>query len=123
LEEANKSGKVKSGLVPAGGNLHKNGIQQISWDLGTVTSYALYANYPNPFNPSTTVQFDVPKDGYVSLKVFDYLGKEVRKLVSSELASGRHQVSFDAPGLASGVYFYRLQAGTYVETRRLCLVR
>jgi photosystem II stability/assembly factor-like uncharacterized protein len=84
---------------------------------------ALLQNYPNPFNPTTTIQYDLPKAGYVSLKVYDYLGKEVASLSSEEKPAGRHSVQFNAENLASGVYFYRMKAGAYVETKRLQLLR
>jgi hypothetical protein len=88
-----------------------------------VQDYRLWESYPNPFNPSTTIQYDLPKAGYVSLKVFDCLGKEVASLTSEEKEAGRHSVQFEAQNLPSGVYFYRLQAGTFVETKRLLLLR
>lgn len=70
--------------------------------------FALTQNYPNPFNPTTTFNFDLPQEGFVSLKVFNPLGQEVRTLVNSHYAAGRHNVDFDATGLRSGVYFYQL---------------
>ena len=72
------------------------------------TAYSLNQNYPNPFNPSTTIEFALPNGRYVSLKVFNVLGKEVATLVSSELSAGRHKARLDASDLPSGTYFYRL---------------
>jgi len=75
------------------------------------TTYSLLQNYPNPFNPETTISFYVPTESFASLKVFDSLGREVSILCSDELSAGRHLRQWDAAGLASGVYFYRLSAG------------
>jgi hypothetical protein len=95
------------------------------------TSYTLYQNYPNPFNPSTIISFNLPSKSFVSLKVFDVLGREVSSLISEEMIAGKHSRQWNAAGLASGVYFYRLQireqnggqAGSYVETKKLILLR
>jgi hypothetical protein len=80
-------------------------------------------NYPNPFNPSTTIEFDLPKTSQVTLKVFNILGEEVARLVSEKLPAGSYSYEWDASNLASGIYLYRLQAGDYVETRKMVLMR
>ena len=87
------------------------------------TTYSLDQNYPNPFNPSTTIEFALPNGGYVSLKVFNVLGKEVATLVSRELPTGRYGAHLDAADLPSGTYFYRLQAGDFVDTKKLLLLK
>jgi hypothetical protein len=84
---------------------------------------AVLQNYPNPFNPSTTIRYGLPHKSQVSLMVYNTLGQEVATLAQGEQETGYHDVRFDASGLSSGVYFYRLQAGTYVETRKLLLIR
>jgi photosystem II stability/assembly factor-like uncharacterized protein len=86
-------------------------------------NFRLEQNYPNPFNPSTKIGFKVQGSGFTSLKVYDILGREVRTLVSEYLQPGSYEVTFDAAGLASGVYFYRLQAGEFTQTKRLLLLR
>ncbi len=86
-------------------------------------SFALLQNYPNPFNPVTSIQFSVSSNQWVSLKVYDVLGNEAATLVNEKKPAGFYRVSFDAKGLASGVYFYRLQAGNFAATRKLLLVR
>jgi aminopeptidase N len=86
-------------------------------------AFGLEQNYPNPFNPSTTIKFDVASLKFVSLKVFDVLGREVATLVSEEMKPGYYERTFNATGLASGVYFYRLLAGSFVETRKMILMR
>lgn len=85
--------------------------------------FSLSQNYPNPFNPSTSIRFQLPIASEVTLKVYDVLGREVSTLVSGATPAGSHTVRWDASGLASGVYLYRLQAGTFVETKNLLLVK
>ena len=85
--------------------------------------YSLHQNYPNPFNPSTTISFDLPSRSSVSLKVYDILGKEVSTVVSEELQAGTYTRQWNASGFASGVYFYRLQAGQYNNTMKLLFLK
>jgi hypothetical protein len=87
------------------------------------SSNSLFQNYPNPFNPITTIEFDLPKSSELTLKIFNILGEEVATLLSASLLSGSHSVQWDASNLASAVYLYRLQAGDYVETRKMVLMR
>ena len=91
--------------------------------LLSVHSFNLSQNYPNPFNPSTTFLFDLPNRLFVSLKLCDVLGRDVSIIVSEELSAGKHSVHWNAGDLQSGVYFYRLQAGSFTETRKLLLLR
>jgi hypothetical protein len=88
-----------------------------------VTDYALTQNYPNPFNPSTQIKFALKESGFVTLKVYDALGKEVATLVKGDYASGSYNVSFDASGLSSGIYFYRLETGSFVQTNKMMLLK
>jgi hypothetical protein len=83
----------------------------------------LEQNYPNPFNPSTTINFELPKTSHVTLTVFDVLGRQVSVLVNERKEAGVHEVNFDASGLASGVYFYRLQAGDFVQSKKFLLLK
>lgn len=87
------------------------------------SEFVLSQNYPNPFNPTTMISFDAPRSGVVTLKVFDVLGKEVALLFNGEVSFGRHAVQFSAAGLSSGVYFYRLQSGDVVRTKRMMIVK
>jgi poly(3-hydroxybutyrate) depolymerase len=85
--------------------------------------FSLDQNYPNPFNPTTTISFSLPAARPVTLKIYDILGQEVATLIQEVLVSGRHVVRWNASGLASGVYFYRLQAGEFTQTKRLLLLK
>jgi len=90
---------------------------------GIPTVFALEQNYPNPFNPSTRIRYQLPTQSYVSLKVYDVLGREVGTLVDGIERPGYKSVLWDASGVASGVYFYRLQAGQFSAVQKMLLVR
>ncbi len=85
--------------------------------------FVLSQNYPNPFNPTTTINFSLPNSEFVTLKVYDVLGREITSLVNEELNAGQHTKIFNANNLSSGVYFYKLQAGKFSETKKMMLVR
>lgn len=85
--------------------------------------YSLEQNYPNPFNPSTRIKFSVPKNGYISLKVYDMLGNEVSTLVDGYHQAGIYDIYFDGSNLSSGVYFYKLTTSGLVQTRKMILVK
>jgi hypothetical protein len=87
------------------------------------TEFALRQNYPNPFNPTTIISFDLPSAGDVMLKVYDMLGREVATLVNEARPAGRYAERFDATGLASGVYLYRLTSPSHSATKKLVLLR
>ena len=86
-------------------------------------SLQLSQNFPNPFNPATTINYQLPQAGFVSLKVYDVLGREVAVLVTEEKPAGRYTVNFDAPDLASGIYLYQLKAGDFIQTKKMILLR
>lgn len=86
-------------------------------------NYSLSQNYPNPFNPTTKIDFSLPVSGLVTLKVFNILGQEVATLMNSEMKAGNYSVDFDASKLSSGVYFYKLQAGSFTQTQKLSLIK
>lgn len=96
-------------------------VRQVSTERPS--DFKLEQNYPNPFNPSTTISYQLPASSAVSLKVFDMLGREVATLVNARQDAGRYQVSFNAASLASGIYFYRLQAGAFTQTNKMMLVK
>ena len=85
--------------------------------------FSLEQNYPNPFNPTSTIQYTLPHRSHVTLAVFNTLGQHVGTLLNGEIEAGNHEAQFNGSGLASGVYFYRLQTPGFVQTRKLLLVR
>ena len=87
------------------------------------SEYRLAQNYPNPFNPSTTIEFSLPKSGRVKINIYDSLGDLIHTLVDENLSPGTYRRHWVASGLASGVYFYRIAANGYVETKRLVLLK
>gem|GEM_PF-2790093 len=89
----------------------------------TPGAFSLDQNYPNPFNPTTTIHYALPQRSHITMTVFNTLGQQVANLADAVDEPGGHSVRFDGSGLASGVYFYRLQAGDYVATKRLILIR
>ena len=113
-----------------------NATSDVAWHEPLPKQFDLHQNYPNPFNPSTTIQYTLPHHSHVILTVFNTLGQQVATLVNADIDAGYHEVRFDASGLASGVYFYRMQAGSpstgsgpratssgFVDTKKLVLVR
>ncbi|MCH8496665.1 MAG: T9SS type A sorting domain-containing protein, partial [Balneolales bacterium] len=96
----------------------------IDSDMNTApVAFELQGNYPNPFNPTTNIQFSVPNTADVSLTVYDLLGRQVAVLVNGTMSAGSHVVLFDASNLASGTYMYRLQSGNMVETSKMMLIK
>jgi hypothetical protein len=87
------------------------------------TEYSLSQNYPNPFNPTTTIQYSIPKDEYVKLAVYDVTGKIVKELANGYKSAGRYNVEFNASGYASGIYYYKIEAGVYNNTQKMMLVK
>ena len=85
--------------------------------------YLLSQNYPNPFNPSTTIKYSVPKLSFVTIKIYDVLGSEIATLVNEEKPIGTYALNWNAANLSSGVYFYLLQAGDFVQTKKMILLK
>jgi hypothetical protein len=86
-------------------------------------SFRLYRNYPNPFNPYTIIEFDLPKTIFTEMAVYDITGTEVKKIISEELQKGSYSYKFDGTGFASGVYFYTLRAGNFISAQKMILVK
>jgi photosystem II stability/assembly factor-like uncharacterized protein len=114
---------IKSKLIPynsqnsdtsQGGNNNGNTIP---------TDFILYQNYPNPFNPSTRIDYSIPRSSFVTLKVYDILGREAATLVNEEKPAGNYEVEFNGSNLSSGVYFYRIEAESFVSTKKLVLLK
>mgnify|MGYP006051396613 CR=1 FL=1 len=89
----------------------------------TETGYFFHQNYPNPFNPSTSIQYAISSRQLVTLKVYDVLGNEIATLVNEEKSAGNYKVEFSNKNLSSGIYFYVLQAGSYIETKKMILLQ
>ena len=95
------------------------GISSTTQDL----NYSLNQNYPNPFNPETIISFSLPKQEYTTLKIYDILGKEIKTLVSGSLVAGNYSVKFNASYLPSGIYFYKLESGSFSNVKKMTLIR
>jgi len=100
-----------------------NGVTAVDKPTELPTEYSLLQNYPNPFNPTTTIQFAIPKDEYVKLVVYDITGKVVKELVNGYKSAGRYNVEFNASGYASGMYYYKIEAGAYKNVQKMMLMK
>ncbi len=113
----------------SGANVSVDYIQLVREVVGAVepgeiaATYTLAQNYPNPFNPATTINFSIAKATNVKLVVFNILGQQVAQLVNDKLAAGAHTVVFNANNMATGVYFYRLEAGSFVDVKKMLLLK
>ncbi len=87
------------------------------------SKFELYQNYPNPFNPVTKIDFDIPKSGFATLRVYSVTGAEISTLVAEELGAGKYSVNFDASNLSSGIYYYRLESNGLIKTQKMSLVK
>jgi len=113
-----------SWMFPYSFILHSTPITGVENNVPTVVEgFRLMQNFPNPFNPSTNISFHIPSKSYVSLEIFDILGREVTKLVSGEMEAGDHSVTWDASAMSTGTYFYRFQSGNFVDTKKLALIK
>jgi hypothetical protein len=97
------------------------GVEEIPGELPA--EFGLSQNYPNPFNPATTIEFSVPEAGFVSVRIYDLLGQQVQTLVNEQKAPGSYRVTFDATNLPSGTYFYTLHAGSFMQTKKMILMK
>jgi hypothetical protein len=91
--------------------------------IGNVSQYFLDQNYPNPFNPSTKIKFLLPEMGFITIRVYDVLGNEIAILINEEKPAGSYEVVFDGRELTSGIYFYKIIAGSFTETKKMILLR
>jgi hypothetical protein len=121
--------RVRAGNVAGWGPF--SGQRRFRIDIPTIVQtadeiprqFSLSQNYPNPFNPSTTIEYTLPKPSHVELKVYDVFGNEVRTLVKGKQLAGKYWMQFDGKGLPSGVYFYRIEAGAFVQIKKLMLLK
>ena len=88
-----------------------------------IADFILYQNYPNPFNPSTAIQFEIPERSFITIKVYDVLGNEITTLVKEEKPAGKYNFNFDGTSFSSGIYFYQLKTGSFVETKKMILLK
>jgi hypothetical protein len=112
----------KFAMNAMGANLNKEGVEGET-NLTIPTEYGLDQNYPNPFNPATIINYQLPENNHVSLKVYDILGNLVSRLVDKEMEAGYHSVNWNASQLASGIYIYRIISGSYISTKKMILMK
>jgi hypothetical protein len=98
-------------------------VTGVANDPSELNSFKLYNNYPNPFNPSTTIKFSLPEASFTTLKIYNALGKEIAVLVNEMISSGTHSVVFDAHNLPSGVYFYSLESSSLSQVKKMLLIK
>jgi hypothetical protein len=124
VEELVRKAEADSLAVAAIAPFRQERFDTTSIDDTTLpVTYTLSQNFPNPFNPNTTIQFALPKPDKVKLAVYDVNGKLVRELVQRAMPAGQHKITFNAGGLVSGLYFYRLEAGTFITMRKMVLAK
>ena len=116
---------IETSVIPDGGTvtLYKGLVSAINELTQKPGEFRLYQNYPNPFNPFTTIRFTLPSDGTVSLKIYNSIGEEVKTIEQNSLARGSHQIIFDASNLPSGIYYYRLNSGSYSAVKKMILLK
>lgn len=104
-----------------GGTGYTIGIQPVSNEIPH--EFYLSQNYPNPFNPATKIKFQIPEAGHTKITIFDILGREIRTIVNEQIKPGTYEIGFDADNLSSGIYFYQLQSGSYINTKKMILTK
>jgi hypothetical protein len=114
-------GCILNGVMYGDTNFYLVSLNPISSEIPK--TFELFQNYPNPFNPITQIKFDVPKSSFINLTIYDAVGKEIGVLVNENLQAGSYSVDWDASTYPSGVYFYRITAGDYVQTKKMVLVK
>jgi hypothetical protein len=115
---SNGSYRVSSGFWPGFGL-----VVRVEDELSIPNNYELFYNYPNPFNPSTTIKYSIIKPGRVTLILYNSLGQKVETLIDEEKTIGTYSIAFDAKNISSGIYFYRIVANDFVETKRMILLK
>ena len=120
LSTGNYSYRLKQ--IDFNGNFEYFNLQN-EVNIGIPSEFSLSQNYPNPFNPGTSIDFDLPVDSKTSINIFDLSGREVAKVINEFKTAGYYTVNFNASGLTSGVYFYRLTADNFSTTRKMLLVK
>ena len=98
-------------------------IMGIDKDVALPSNFNLEQNYPNPFNPTTNIEYSISKASFVTLKIYDLLGREIATLVNEEKRAGSYKAKFNGSNLPSGIYFYKLQAGDYSSVKKMVLIK
>ena len=114
---------LQSATYSVSQNMPKNGELISANKNSTPTVYSLNQNYPNPFNPSTVVQYAIPEATNVKIEIFNITGEKVATLVDEFKSEGYYEISFDASGLPTGMYLYRISAGAFVSTKKMILMK
>ena len=117
------SNHPNNGIDPTIYTLDFLNIVSVKLDNLLPEKYVLGQNYPNPFNPTTTIYYSIPQNSYVSLRIFDVLGNEVQTIVNENQDAGNYTVKFNADNLTSGIYFYKIEAGSFIETKKMILLK
>lgn len=110
-----------NGQVFGDTNVYPTDINSVSTEIPN--KFSLSQNYPNPFNPTTKIKFTIPKESFAKIIVFDILGREVSTIINEELKPGTYEVDFDSGNLSSGIYYYKLLTGDYIETKKMVLIK
>jgi hypothetical protein len=121
LTTADQTSNGNSGTI--GGALWVPGTTSVNDEINIPESFNLYQNFPNPFNPTTTIQYSIPQRSNVTLKVYDVLGNEMATLVNEEKERGMYTINFDALPFATGIYLYRMKAGSFARTNKMILIK
>jgi hypothetical protein len=116
-------GRFYLGTAPDLGCFEDGLILGLKNEVNHHVGYYLSNNYPNPFNPSTQIAYQVPASGHVTITIFNSLGKEIRTLVNEEKSAGTYYLNFNASNLASGIYFYNLKTGNFSQTKKMILLK
>ncbi|NNG27142.1 MAG: T9SS type A sorting domain-containing protein [Ignavibacteriaceae bacterium] len=98
-------------------------ITNASVENESLNSYKLFQNYPNPFNPTTTIKYEIPELSFITIKIYDMLGNKVATLVNEDKLAGSYEVNLNSEGLTSGVYFYQFEAGKFIESKKMLLLK
>lgn len=123
LSVTDNSANADSGRVFMWGLKFSSTVGSVGNSNNSPLKYSLLQNYPNPFNPVTTISFEIPKDEFVELKIYDINGREISTIISSKMESGTYTFNWDAAKVSSGIYFYKLTAGDFSETKKMILVK
>ena len=122
---------IDKGLIPHKGFAPDSGYFEAIFDTATTINsfnnpniiFKIYQNKPNPFNPTTTINYQIPQSGFVSLKIYDILGKEIATLVNEEKSTGSYEVKFDGSKLPTGIYFCTIKVGNFIQTKKMMLLK